>query len=30
MQICEFCGSNFGDWKCYFCGKRCCSGWVPM
>ena len=25
MQVCEFCGSNFGDWKCYFCGKRCCS-----
>lgn len=25
VQICEFCGDKFGDYKCYFCEKRCCT-----
>ena len=25
MQDCSFCGSTFGDRKCYFCEKRCCT-----
>jgi len=25
MQSCEFCGSKFGDYKCYFCEKLCCT-----
>lgn len=25
MQKCSFCGSQFGDHRCYFCGKNCCT-----
>ena len=25
MQDCTFCGSTFGDRKCYFCEQRCCT-----
>ena len=25
MQKCNFCGSAFGDRKCYFCDRRCCT-----
>ncbi|WP_255464089.1 hypothetical protein [Nitrosopumilus sp. b1] len=25
MQQCSFCGSVFGDRKCYFCDARCCT-----
>ena len=25
MQKCSFCGSQFGDRRCYFCGKNCCT-----
>ena len=25
MMQCEFCGSSFGDRKCYFCEKICCT-----
>jgi len=25
MHKCEFCGSVFGDRKCYFCDRTCCT-----
>lgn len=25
MENCEFCGAKFGDYKCYFCEKNCCT-----
>ena len=25
MHKCNFCGSAFGDRKCYFCDRRCCT-----
>lgn len=25
MQSCTFCGSAFGERKCYFCEERCCT-----
>ena len=26
MHQCDFCGSQFGDRRCYFCDSRCCTG----
>jgi len=25
VQKCDFCGSQFGERKCYFCEKHCCT-----
>lgn len=25
MKECQFCGSAFGERKCYFCGQICCT-----